>query len=605
MNPDPAIDAGPDPQAAIRRQIEAFEWEYREDGGEIPLFNADSVAAAVVDRAGRLVAASPAFTAIGAQRHIDADYLARALKGAPPGTVAVDIDADDGIADTAIFAYALAAHTGAWRLPPQLREAAQRHPGHAVVLTSQVARASAPLAGACRAYGLSGLQTRVVTETIRTGQVKAAAAAVGVSFHTAREALATAMKRARVSRLPALVSRLTSQAFGIMPQAGAADVLQDVWGLSTRQAAVAALIADGATRAGVAQTLATSEAVVRKELERVHEILRVSSAAELARKVVEAEALRWLTAATGGDIGFVEPDIEPLRFVLRPDGRRIAVSDYGPASGVPILVAHSSTSSRFVARSLLRALQAEGYRPIAIDRPGFGLTDEVAGARIGAHDPFATAAADAVVVLDAFRIRRTDLVARGAAQFVLALERAAPGRLRRVVMVNPDPPMRESGDGIGGTSPMKQAYIRNPAVIRLTAPFLTRQADFAFVARKLREGARSSPPDAEALRDVDLVRDYFRALRPFATGRIAGYINEQTAFARAPGPDPLAGTNRWQVLVSAYDFLHDPSTVAAYWKRVLPDADVRLAPDTGRYLAFSHPHLVVEALHAAAATSGP
>lgn len=593
MNPEPAIDAGPE---AMRRQLEAFDWEFHEDGGEIPLFNADSVAAGVLDRAGAVVAASPAFAAMDAAQFIDPDHLGRALKGAPPGTVTVEIETDDGAWDTVIFAYALAAHTGAWRLPPQVRAAAERHPGHAVVLTSQASRASGPLEGACRAYGLNGLQTRVVMETIRTGQVKAAANAAGVSFHTAREALATAMKRARVSKLPALVSRLTSQAFGIMPQADAGEVLQDVWGLSTRQAAVAALIAGGATRAGVAQALSTSEAVVKKELERVHEVLRVSTAAELARKVVEADALRWLTAATGGDIGFVEPDIEPLRFVLRPDGRRIAVSDYGPASGRPILVAHSSTSSRIVARSLLRALQAAGWRPIAIDRPGFGLTDEVAGARMGAHDPFATAAEDALIVLDALKIRRLDLVARGAAQFVLALERLAPGRLDRVVLVNPDPPTRESGSGIGGEDLMKQAYFSNPALIRLTAPFLTRQADFAFVARKMREGARHSPPDAAALADPELVRDYFRAVRPFATGRIAGYVNEQTAFARAPGPEPLAGTRTWQVLVAAYDFLHDPATVAAYWRGVLPDAHVRLVPDTGRYLAFSHPGLVVEAL---------
>jgi hypothetical protein len=199
MNPDPVADAGPDPHAAMRRQIEAFDWEFQEDGGEIPLFNADSVAAGLVDRAGAVVCASPAFVAMQAGRHIDAERLARAARGAPASTVTVDIVADDGIADTAIFAYALAAHTAAWRLPPRVREAATRHPGYVVVLTSQAARASGPLEDACRAYGLNGLQTRVVMETIRTGQVKAAASAAGVSFHTAREAVATAIKRARVA----------------------------------------------------------------------------------------------------------------------------------------------------------------------------------------------------------------------------------------------------------------------------------------------------------------------------------------------------------------------------------------------------------------------
>jgi hypothetical protein len=253
------------------------------------------------------------------------------------------------------------------------------------------------------------------------------------------------MKRVRVSKLPALVTRLTSLAFGVMPEADAAAVLEDLWGLTPRQAALAALVASGASRSSAASALSIGAAVARKELERVHIILQVSTGAGLARKVAEANALRWLTAATGGDAGFVEAGAEPLQFVHRADGSRIAVSDYGPASGAPVLVAHSNLTSRFVGRSLLRALQAAGYRPIAIDRPGFGLTDEVAGAAAGGHDPFVAEAADTLLVLDQLKIRQLDLVARGAAQFVLALERAAPGRLRRVVLVNPAPHAAASG----------------------------------------------------------------------------------------------------------------------------------------------------------------
>lgn len=432
------------------------------DSGDIPLFRAESVAAALADRAGSVIVASLAFTAMQAERHIDPEYVARASRGATPATVAIDLAGGDGAPDTLIFAYAPASETDGWRLPPEIREAAKRHPGGVVILTSRAARGGQPLEDACRAYGLNGLQTRVVMETIRTGSVKTAAAAAGVSYYTAREAMAAALKRARTPRLPALVSALTSLAFGVLPQADASAVLEDLWGLSPRQAEIAALIAGGASRPAAAAALGVGEAVVRKELERIHLVLQVSSSAELARKVVEANALRWLTEATGGDLGFVEAGLEPLRFVHRPDGRRIAVSDYGPASGQPILVAHSTTTCRIIARSLLRSLHAAGYRPIAIDRPGYGLSDEVEGAVAGAHDPFATAAEDAVRVLDHLKIRRLDVVARGAAQYVVALERAAPGRLGRVVLVNPDPPMRESGAVAGATGRLKEAFLRNP-----------------------------------------------------------------------------------------------------------------------------------------------
>ena len=243
-------------------------------------------------------------------------------------------------------------------------------PGQVVVLTSQAGRAAKPLEDACRSYGLNGLETRVVVQTIATGNVNAAARALRISYHTAREALAKAMRRVRVHRLPALVSRLTSLAFGVLPDADAAAVLGDLWGLTERQAAVATLVASGASRAGAASALSVSEAVVNKEMERLHLVLQVSTGVGLARRVVEAQALRWLTEATGGDIGFVEASAEPLQFAHRSDGGRIAFSDYGPASARPVLVAHSNLNSRYVARSLLRALQAAGYRPIAIDRPG-------------------------------------------------------------------------------------------------------------------------------------------------------------------------------------------------------------------------------------------
>jgi DNA-binding CsgD family transcriptional regulator len=82
--------------------------------------------------------------------------------------------------------------------------------------------------------------------------------------------------------LPSLVNRLTSQAFGVMPRGNEADVLGDLWGLTPRQAAIAGLVADGLSRSEAAAALGISEAVLKKELDRVYLILRATSAAALA-----------------------------------------------------------------------------------------------------------------------------------------------------------------------------------------------------------------------------------------------------------------------------------------------------------------------------------
>ncbi|WP_430419839.1 alpha/beta fold hydrolase [Phenylobacterium sp.] len=564
-------------------------------GGDIPLFDPAAIAGAAYAADGSLVCETPGFKALDGAAGADQDCVDRVLAGAAPVTAPGLVATDGRSESTALFVYAPAHATAGWRLPPDLAEAATSHPTGVVVLVGAIPT-SGPLAAACAAFGLTGLQTRVVVETILRGGVRAAAVAAGVSYHTAREAIAEAERRCHASRLPALVSTLVSASFGLLPRDEPSEVLQDLWGLSPRQAALAALVAEGASRADAARALGIGEAVARKELERVHLILDAPTGVVLGRKVSEARALRWLTAATGGDLGFVDPVMEPLRFVLGADGRRIAVSDYGPASGRAVLVAHSTTSCRHVARRLLRALQAAGYRPIAIDRPGFGLTDELAGARPGDHDPFALAADDALRVFDALRISRLDVVARGAAQYITAIERRAPGRLRRVVLVNPDPPVGESGSGLGSSSITKAMFHRNPDFVRRIAPLFTRNATIEQVAAKLARGARGSPPDEAAVADPELVRDYFRALRPFATGRHAGWINETTAFLRPDEGPPLSGLTDWRILVGAHDFLHDPPTVAAWWRRRLPDTPLRLVPDAGRYLAISRPELVVDAL---------
>ncbi|MBA4010470.1 MAG: hypothetical protein C0481_01265 [Phenylobacterium sp.] len=559
----------------------------------LPIIDARTVAAAVYDSRGHRCAATPAFEDGGFEHLVDKLRLADFAAGADPAWVCIERDDEPA---TCLVAYAPADRVTTWRVPRQIHEAAAAHPRAVVVLTTALDSDAPPLRDACVAYGLNGLQTRVALETIRAGAIKAAAENLGLSYQTAREALAEAMRRVGAQRLPGLVTRLTTLAFGVFPGQGAASgVLADVWGLSERQIAIAGMLAEGATREEAAELMGVSLALVKKELDAAFSLLQVTSGAELARKLVEARALSWLTHATAGGVGYVEDQSEPLRFVLRPDGSRIAFSDYGPSSGKPVLVLHSSMTSRIVSRKLLRALHQAGYRPISIDRPGFGLSDSLPYHEAAA-DPFGAAVGDVPQVLAHLKIRRVDIVSRGAAQFLVALAHALPDAIGRVVLVNPGPPYRLSGRGVGPLGVIKTALVRNPAVGRVLAPFLAGQLTHQRLSKMMIQWTRGSPPDQKASSDPEIVADFFRSVRMFATGRWEGFLREQAAISRAGKPPPFEGARGWRILLGASDVLYEPEVVLTYWRQLLPGADFEIVSEGGRFLAMTHPDLVAEAL---------
>lgn len=589
------------PEAVLtvaRHFPQALGWEVEADAASArfaPLFDPQGLAGAVLDGGGRVLAASQLFEEEAAYRYIDPIQVARALRSERPIVAPVSVDTDTGV-ESALFVYASSSLAQAqWRLPPELAKAAQ---GDAVVLTTLSAR-DAPLARACEAFALTPAQTRLVLAVVRTGSIKAAALALGISHVTGRETLSDIYRRTGTHRLPQLVSLLSGLAFGMMPeQADQAPLLVDVWGLTPKQASIALLIASGAARQDAARVLGLSNAVVSKELEQIFAALQVASASELARTVAAMSALHALVSATREHLGFSDPRAEPLRLLPRPDGSRIAWSDYGPPTGKPVLIVHSSMTSRPAPSGLTAALQAKGFRVLSLDRPGFGMSDPAPGSVAGEHDPFETAADDVVALLDALKIPSIDIVARGGAQAVLALAHRAGERVGRVVLVNPDPSIGSDPRRQGLVGAFKEIYLRRPELIGAVARLLAGSLTRARAVRALRQAMRGSPPDERAVDDPQIVEDYWRSVRMAATGRIEGYVNEQVALARSSEPPPRPGLIHWSVLIGAHDTVHDPNHVERYWRRVLPDSRFVRIEDAGRFLAMTHVDQVVAALMA-------
>lgn len=565
--------------------------------GRQPLIDQATLVVAVLDPARQLVEFSQGISVDRLDAMIDWDAAARALVSSSPLLVATALDSTPR-GGQAIFAYAAGRLASEWQLPNLPPDHVDAARGGLVVVATTFVPAKAPLTRACRAYDLTGLQTRVVAATVRTGSIRRAAEELGIAYATAREAISASLAKTGCTRLPALIHQLSLLAFGIFPDdVRGESILTDTYGLTPRQADIAVLLAQGLSREETARALGLSVATVKKQADIVFSTLHVGSAAALATALSSLLAMNELVGASQGGIAWFNSEAEPLRFVLRSNGSRIALSDHGPRSGRPVVILHSSMCSRHAPRGLVAALQQRGWRPISIDRPGFGLTDiEGAPRLVEADDPFEPAAHDMATVLDALGIARTDIIARGGAQVALAFAALYPDRVDRVVLVNPDPPSHEEHRRVGPLGAFKEAYLRRPAIISPAARLLARLLDRNTVARILARSLAGSPADEAIAAQPDFIDDYFRALRMFSVGRLDGYAREQLFFASGRRVGWQPDTRGWQVLIGETDTLSDPAQVLSHWRERLTGAQFRMVEGAGRLLAYGMPEMVVDHL---------
>lgn len=306
--------------------------------------------------------------------------------------------------------------------------------------------------------------------------------------------------------------------------------------------------------------------------------------------------MQALVSASHGRIGWVD-NAEPLRFIRRPVDGRIAVSEYGSAKGRPVVILHSSMTTRHPPRRLVAKLAEAGFRVLAIDRPGFGMTDSIAETPGDeGRDPFADAAHDMAIVLDGLKIDRIDIVGRGGAQAAVAFASLYPDRCARVVLANPDPLSARDKRRWGILGSFKEAYHRRPGLILPAARLLARAMTRDYLGKALHKSMRGSPPDEALLEDEQVIDDYYRAVRMFATGRLEGYVREQQYFARGVNFEYAVDGSGWSILIGAHDTLSDPDNTLSYWREVLPNADFEILEGHGRLLAYADPELIVERL---------
>jgi pimeloyl-ACP methyl ester carboxylesterase len=250
------------------------------------------------------------------------------------------------------------------------------------------------------------------------------------------------------------------------------------------------------------------------------------------------------------------------------DGRRLGYAQYGRPDGEPIFYFHGHPGSRLEARFARQAAAEAGHRLIALDRPGYGLSDLRPGRAITDWPDDVAEAADQLG-LGRFSVAG----ASGGGPYALACAWRMPGRVTRAAVISGVAPYQVPGI-TRGMRWQNQVGFRLGARWPVLARALMRSMQRNISSRPERTidalARAMSPADAQIVRRPE-VRDVLVAdiTEAFRQG-IAGAAGDVALLGRPWGFS-----------------LREIEPEVHLWQG---EADTLVPPAMGRYLAEQIPH---------------
>lgn len=491
---------------------------------------------------------------------------------------------------TTVVLLARAADAEAWTLPPEVRQPLEGRDGAFVALAYRPFEDRKLAERALASWRLTPVEARIVMGLLTGGDLIAAAKQADIGYETARKAIKLAMRKAGARRQPDLVRLLHAAVGGGDLELSHAPLMARALGLSDRAAGASVLLALGLTRAEAAATLRTSEHTLKDDLKGIYDRFSLRSSTDLSRLTTEAGVLLGIAGNSNLVLGASWSALRPLRFVnRRMRAGRIAFSDFGPASGAPTLLFHSATTGSLLDRGLVQALQAKGLRPMAVERPGFGLTDPPADNAPGA------AVADLIDLMDTVGLKQVRILARGGEDVALEFGLRHPQRLLRAVLVNPFTPYELDSRRDGFINNAKLTFMRHPHLIEPIGRFLAQRLTPSVLERLLRDALAGSAPDLEVLKDRRVVEDYVESARLAPLRTPWGFVHDQRTYLTWR-PQHLPDGVEWTRVVGVHDVLYRHGDADEVWATALPGHRLVRVADAGRLLHASHPQLLADEL---------
>ncbi len=557
--------------------------------GSIVAINRDCFATAACDAGGRIVAADEGFDQ-WFEKVDPFDAVVRNLNGAEPKVSLLSDDRNGRPVAVVAGHWAVARQ---WPLSPAVRTALDKGVGNYAIAAFRSGELSWDRTA--QAYGLTEAEASLIYSLAKLGDLQRAAKERGIAYETARKFVASALRKTGAKRQTELVRLALSLTAGEIPDAqNLAQVVGDLFILTERQAQLSVIIGHGMTRERAAQLLGISDSAAKADLKTIFQAFGVDNAVDLARMVAEINALKGLASACDVTISASGHEGEPLRLIPRrwADGR-IAFADHGPSNGIPLLVMHSTVSGRHHPSRLISRLKAEGYRPICMDRAGFGLTDKAE------CDLLQAGVNDIADLLSALELKDILVLARCTFASAIACTAGNKGLIQGGILVWPDAPQRHTApERRRMTDRARQIFIHLPKLATPFVQMLCRRTSVAMIERNWRKAAEGVPSDLALLEDDVIRAEIVRSARQAMQG-FFGFLGEAQADAKGYAVPSPRDSSTWTALFGSGYESYDVSDAVDHWGKVLPEGHIKVVDDGVHFLHITHIDEVIAALRLA------
>ena len=280
--------------------------------------------------------------------------------------------------------------------------------------------------------------------------------------------------------------------------------------------------------------------------------------------------------------------------VRLPDGRHLAVCQYGAAGGAPAFFFHGWPGSRLDFAANDAAAKAAGVRVIAIDRPGIGGSDPQPHRKVLDWPADVTAVADSLG-LDRFAVFGFSF----GGPYARACAYALPDRVIRAGLVSCLGPIDDPAAKRGMPPPTRYGLAAarlSPLLARPMVWLTARQARGGKMIQQL--STSMSPPDAMVLSRPDVAETLGRSLAESFRQGIGPATWDGVAVARGEG-FCLEDIQSEVLIWHGEQDRNDPVAMAHAQERRLPHVRGRYYPDDGHLIFFSQIDGILAELSAA------